>query len=215
MSWNGELQRTEDWARARAGKITASRVARIVNGTVRGWATLAAELAFETTPAYIHEEFYSKYTEHGKEYEPVAIANAQLMLGEEFEPVGFAVHPKYDFIGCSSDFLARDGTYNGEVKCPLLLEKHMLAWSQKQMPKEYYPQVQLQMAVHGVHHTLFISHYAGNKKLHPDMQTAIVEVGRDERYIEEMIKRCIEFRDYMTGQRPVTSRNNSVLPQLF
>lgn len=217
MSWNNELQRTPEWLERRRGKITASRVHRIVNGTARGWASLAAELLNEMSPDYQMQHVYAPSLENGKLYEPVAIANAQLILGEEFNPVGFETHPEYDFIGCSSDFLAREGTYNGEVKCPLTIEKHLMVRMNGQMPKEHYPQVQLQMAVHDVRDTIFISYYSGNKRLVPEMLTGITEVRRDDRYIDNMIARCLEFRRYLLGMRaedpsPLVASN---IPPLF
>jgi hypothetical protein len=201
-----------------SGKITASRVKRVVNGTPRGWASFAAELMHEQSREYVHRELHVPSIENGKIYEPVAIANAQIILGEEFEPVGFQPHPEFDWIGCSSDFLARDRVYNGEVKCPTTLEKHMAIRNTGQIPTEWWPQVQLQMVCHDVFTTLFISYWSDKSKyMPPEMRTAIVEVKRDNRYCDEMMNRCHEFRRYMLGSANVVTRgyNPDSLPNLF
>lgn len=216
MSWSNPFQRTPEWFHQRRGKLSASRIHRVISGTPRGWATLAAELAYEESAEFEQVEISTPSIDNGKIYEPVAIANAELELGEEFEPVGFVTHPEYEFLGCSSDFLARGRTYNGEVKCPLLLEKHMMVQQFRQLPKEYYPQVQCQMAVHDIRTTLFISYYSGNKKLPTSMRTAIIEVDRDDQYIEEMYRRCITFQQYRNGLQEITPvRRLTELPKLF
>jgi putative phage-type endonuclease len=214
-TWTNPFQRTPEWFNQRRGKITGSRVARVVNGTPRGWQTFAADLEAETMPDFQFDRFLSQAVELGKEYEPVAIANAELTLAEDFAPVGFVTHPEFDYIGASSDFLAYDGMVNGEVKCPSTLDKHMAVKLNQQMPREYFPQVQLQMAVHNVLQTLFISYYVGPKALPMETRLALVHVQRDDRYIREMLERCHEFQRYRTGKRLMTSREPETLPSLF
>jgi hypothetical protein len=132
--------------------------------------------------------------------------------------VGFITHPEHDWIGCSSDFLARDRTVNGEAKCPITFAKHMEVRNTLQLPKEYWPQVQLQMCCHDIRTTLFISYWADKAKyLPPEMRTVVIEVARDDRYCDEMIRRCQEFRRFMLGAANTVTRsyNPDSLPQLF
>jgi hypothetical protein len=189
-----------------------------VQGTPRGWATFAGELIHEASDEYVHQELHVASVENGKLYEPVAIANAQMLLGEEFEPIGFITHPEYDWLGCSSDFLCRDRTVNGEVKCPITFAKHMEVRNTRQLPKEYWPQVQLQMACWDVRTTIFVSYWSDKSKhLPPEMRTVPIEVSRDDRYCDHMIERCKEFRKFMLGTTEIVTRsyNPDTLPQLF
>ncbi len=209
-----QLQRTREWWVARRGKITSSRARTIINGTVRGWHSLAIELRAELlSPEPIIRDIHTHAIDHGVEYEPAAIADAELILGERFKPVGFVQHKQYDFIGCSSDFLARRRKWNGEVKCPQLAE-HMRTYMSRQLPPQYVPQVQFQMMVHDVKWTLFISHHPN--PAHWKMKTVILEIPRDDAYCERMLARCLEFKRFLDapelGRAPVIAAK---LPQYF
>lgn len=194
-----ELQRTDEWWRARRGKITSSRVARVVNGSPRGWETLARELAEEMKLDRMPERYLSADVERGRHLEPQVIANAALDFGFKPRPVGFVQHPKYPYIGASSDFLVRPGrgkkVINGEGKAPKLAV-HMTTVMNRRLPEIYKPQVQLQMEVHGADLTYFISYCPDA----PDWRwrTVKIEVERDQRYIDYMLERCHAFWRFFT-----------------
>lgn len=150
------------------------------------------ELRQDTMP----ESFRSAAMERGEEMEPATLANAALNYG--FRPilVGFKQHPTIPYLGASSDFLVRLGRsrtkfINGEGKAFATLERHMAVVMNRQLPKEYKPQVQLQMAVHGADLTYFIAHHPEA----PDwrMRTVKIEVERDQRYIDYMLEQCAAF----------------------
>lgn len=210
-----QLQRTREWWHARRGKITSSRVARVVNGTRdRGWKTLAAELAAEMTMDEMPEWRGTASMERGEDLEPATLANVALDCG--FRPilVGFKQHPTIPYLGASSDFLVRIGRskrfINGEGKAPEKLERHMRIVMNRQLPEEYRPQVQLQMEVHRADLTYFISY-------HPDapewrMRSVKIEVARDQRYIDYMLARCAAFHDFYTFNEPERSDE---IPETF
>lgn len=109
-------QGTDDWKRARLGKLSASRMHRVINGTQKGWGTLMAEMYREvTSPNQVLEEppMYSEDTEHGKAYEDAARASAELELGVDIIQVGFALHHEHKWLGASVDGLILKEDYGG------------------------------------------------------------------------------------------------------
>ena len=210
------LQRTDEWWLARRGKLTSSKVHRVLTGTPkRGWKTLAAELAAELRQDTMPDDVRAYAMARGEDMEPTTLANAALDCG--FRPilVGFKQHPTIPYIGASSDFLVRIGRsrtkfINGEAKSPLSLNRHLRIVMNRQLPSEYKPQVQLQMEVHGADLTYFITH-------HPDapdwrMRTVKIEVERDQGYIDYMLARSAAFMKFytFTDDEPVSG-----IPETF
>lgn len=211
-----ELQRTTDWWLARRGKITSSRIARVVNGRSKGWKTLASELAAELQMDTMPEWRGTRAMERGEDLEPSTLANAALDYGFRPVPCGFVQHPSIPYIGASSDFLVFEGrgknrrVINGEGKAPLILERHMAVVMNRQLPLAYKCQVQLQMEVHGAHLTYFISHHPGA----PDwrQRTVKIDVPRDQPYIDYMLERCAAFmRFYTFTDEPISKE----IPETF
>lgn len=209
------LQRTPEWYLAHRGKITSSRAHTVVYGGQRGWLSLMDLMRRELeSEEPIVRELYTDPILRGRELEGPALASAELILGEEFEQVGFIEHPTIPYIGCSSDALARDRTVNVEVKCYTKRALHLEVYNTLTMPPKHHAQVQCQMAVHNADLTLFISHFP--EMPHWKMQTVIVEVGRDQNFIDRFYESCERFMRSFRGEQPlvthVTSKN---IPQLF
>jgi predicted phage-related endonuclease len=212
-------QYTQEWWLARRGKITGSRADRVVNGTERGWITLAQELAHESLmPAPPPEEERKPGArEHGHEYEEVAIADAAIRHGFDYERPGFRQHPKLDYVGVSSDFIVADWRgrrYNGEAKCPFNPEVHRQTWMGRQLPNRYKAQVQLEMDCWGLDYTMFISYCP----MHIDHKSrgSMIIVPRDQNYIDYMLERFDKFqRTLMEYTEPSCQPVPKTLPRLF
>jgi hypothetical protein len=163
---------------------------------------LAAEVTHDTMP----ERFPNRVPpaiEWGWKYEGYAIAGYELDSGLDVVRPPFAVHPDIPQVGCTSDFLAPG--INGEVKCPHDPANHMFVVANRQIPPQYFPQVQCQMWVHGLELTHFVSY----DPRHPDWRSrsAVVPIARDEAYIRVMAERVAKFLDiFNAGQRPNTGR---------
>lgn len=208
------FQHTKEWHLARRGKLTSSRMKTIVHGGPRAWTTLIKKLQAEMASDDILEpdlDFVPAIA-HGRKYEPVARVNVELDLGTDFELVGFVTHPTYDYIGCSSDALAPDRSFNWECKCPYNVDRHRAVYQTRRMPDEHRPQVQCQMFVHNIDRTLFTSFHPGEP--HWRMRTVNVEVLLDEAYCEHMVKRCEQFMAALRGEAPVVTKSISI-PSLF
>lgn len=88
--------------------LSASRMHRVINGTMKGWQSLMAEMYRErTAPDHVmaEEPMYSEDAEHGKAFEDAARAEAELALDCEIVQVGFAKHKLHRWLGASVDGL--------------------------------------------------------------------------------------------------------------
>jgi hypothetical protein len=202
---------SEEWRKERLGIITASRIHRVTNGTPKGWLSFMQLLKTEIeNPNLVlsSEPVRTAALEHGKETEDQCKANIELDLGVELETAEFKLHPTIPYIGATSDFLCdyKGFRWNGEIKCPIKLENHVEVLTQKRVPNKYVPQVQCQMAVHGLDRTLFASYY--HDMPDPSMRLVVIEVSIDRDYQQMMLSRCEKFWDDFLEFR----RNGGVLP---
>ena len=204
-----ELQRTQDWFTERAGRITASRIGDVLafspsgvylSGKKKGQAKEVKPLKARTD--YVHQLAAERITgraknqvradalEWGKEWEPVAKNRYEEERGVLVRDVGFLVHPRYDFIGASADFLVgKDG--GGEIKCPKDQEVH-LATLHRGLPVEHVEQIQGGLWVTGRQWWDFVSfhpYFPGAKSIY------IQRVERDEAYISQMESACLSLED--------------------
>lgn len=206
-------QHTEEWWLARRGRITGSRMHIIMDSGARAWKTFADKLRLEAVAGYTPEPDLEHVAAiaHGRTYEPRARSNAELALDLEFELPGFREHPAFRYIGCSADACTDTGV-PVEIKCPLVLEKHMEVYRTQQMPAEHKPQVQCEIAVYGVTEALFVSYHPIAP--HWKMRTVVLRVPRDEAYIDEMYRRCKDFMAAIRENRS-PSAPRAAIPKLF
>lgn len=143
-----QLQKTDEWFSARKGKITASNVGAILGlspyrtkddvmrDMVRDW--FGAEKEFKGNAA----------TEYGNEHEKDALAALEAERDALVVSTGFHVHPEFAWLGASPDGFM--GEHVVEVKCPY--KKEMFNLDSR---KDYWAQVQIQMACCGKSSALF------------------------------------------------------------
>lgn len=102
-------QGSEDWLRARAGSLTASRMADALaknrQGTGPGITRLnyQAELICERLNGFAYEGFQNFYMDRGKEEEDGAVVAYELMVGVEAQQIGFVQHSAIRNFGASPD----------------------------------------------------------------------------------------------------------------
>jgi putative phage-type endonuclease len=120
---NEHEQRSDEWFKARLGKVTASRIGDIL-ATIRNgnWAAsrknYAAQLVTERlSPENLPEPFDNEYMQWGREQEEPAVAAFTARTGVEVVPTGFVDHPDIPNAGASPDGLIGDDCVV-EVKCP-------------------------------------------------------------------------------------------------
>lgn len=107
-------QRSEDWYQARAGKITGSNFSAALGlNPYKSRQALWRELTGRAEP-----QASNSFTKWGTDNEPIACDWYEAETGNIVRPIGFVVHPRYDFIGVSPDgLIGNDGGI--EIKCPV------------------------------------------------------------------------------------------------
>lgn len=211
------LQHNREWWLARRGKLTASRIARVVHGTMKGWHSFMDELEAETLMPTMPDRFphgAPRAIQWGWDQEAMARASYEMDTLEEVSCVGFAQHPTIAQLGASSDFIVPALRINGEIKSPYTQSNHLRVVMNRQIPAEYLPQVQCQMWCHGFETTHFVSY----DPRHPDWRSrkAVVAVNIDPSYIEIMGNRIADFLLlYNAGRRPRDVGRPLTIPKLF
>jgi predicted phage-related endonuclease len=205
-----DAQRSEEWFSARVGRITASRMCDVMAFTVgegfyksgprKGQPKVATPLKARTD--YIVQLAAERLTgnakalvsagplDWGKQWEPIARAEYENRTGVLVQEAGFIVHPEYNFIGASADFLvAADG--GGEMKCPFNQEVH-LQTLERGLPDEHIEQIQGGLWVTNRQWWDFVSfHHA----FPPHLQLYVQRVPRDDAYIAKLADACLSLND--------------------
>lgn len=208
MSVANPNQHTDEWWLARRGKITASRMRIVMDGGVRAWQTLADRLSAERLMEGMPKEpeVFAPALKHGIRWEPIARTNAELHLDADFALCGFVPHPTFDFIGASPD-----GRWYGrpvEVKCPYNLQKHMEVYRTQEMPAEHMPQVQCQIEVCEADSGIFVSY--SPEPHHWKMRCVVLQIMRDQSYIDQMLDRCQQFKAHVMDHEPLVRSLSTV-----
>lgn len=151
-------QKTAAWLQARCGRITASRVAEVMNylkqtkaeaetGARREGAdrrNYRMELLAERLTLIPAEHYVSKFMEFGSEYEDDARRAYELKAEVMVDQTGFIGHPKIHYAGSSPDgLIGADGGL--ELKVPKT-ETHLGYLFAGGVPEEYQPQMYFNMA---------------------------------------------------------------------
>lgn len=132
------------WLAARAGRITASRMADCLAYTKKGEETqkradYRIELASERLSGLATDKYVTFTMKEGTRLEPEARTEYELQRDVMLDRIGFALHPSMDFSGASPDGLvSNDGGV--EIKCPTRTThvEYLLAGV---VPPEYEPQM--------------------------------------------------------------------------
>ncbi|WP_447898025.1 lambda exonuclease family protein [Stenotrophomonas sepilia] len=198
-------QRSDEWFAARAGRITASRMNDVMVERERGefksgprkgqqkpqpkaLTDYAHQLAAERLTLRPRKQVKAAALAWGQTVEPAAVAAYQAETGVIVTPAEFILHPKYDFIGASPDFLVGDDG-GGEIKSPESSEVH-LETLLTGLPPEHIEQIQGGLWVTGRKWWDFVS-------FHPDFPEShriyIQRVPRDDEYIERLESACLQM----------------------
>lgn len=185
-------QRTEEWYKARLGKVTASRVADVLAKTKTGVSASRAnyltELVVERLTGQQAEFYTNDAMQWGTDTEPQARmayeAHKNVLVDEE----GFIDHPSISNFGCSPDgLISNDGLI--EIKCPNS-KTHIDTLLSGKAPSKYIPQMQTQMAVTGRQYCDFVSF---DPRLPEDLQLFVIRVERDDEYISKLEEEVSAF----------------------
>jgi putative phage-type endonuclease len=147
-------QGTREWFEARAGKVTASRIADVMNFLKRSGEEGAdrraykAQIIVETiTGEPTMEGYLSPYMQWGTEHEDAARSAYELRGGALVDQVGLVDHPTIPRAAASPDgYVGDDGLL--EIKCPKT-ETHIGYLLADVVPSDYLPQMYFQLACTG------------------------------------------------------------------
>jgi hypothetical protein len=134
-------------------------------------------------------DYTSTAMQWGIDHEEDARTAVEFSRGGVTELAGFVTHPMIDGVGCSPDGYDGEGVL--EIKCPYTLREHVRTLVTRQVPKQYWPQVQGEMWVCEKQRATFAS-------FHPSFperfRLVTVNVDRDQKYIDELETRVIAFQ---------------------
>lgn len=189
-----DLQRTEAWLAARAGKVTASNLWKVVTRLKSGKycaerETHKGELVCERLTGTTTERFVSYAMRWGTEHEEEHRRALVVYGGRPISPAGFVDHPSIPMAGASPDgFIDEDGLWEG--KCPNTTT-HIATLLGEPPNDKYIYQMQWQMACTGKQWALFTSY---DPRLPGSMQLSTpIRVDRDDALIAEMEREVKAF----------------------
>ncbi len=197
-------QRTDEWFKARLGKVTASKIHDIMIKTKVGESTYKTkyrmQLVTERLTGKVVPIFMNNAMAHGVEYEDEAktcYANhRKLLVGTDVRDVGMIDHPSIDMCGASPDGLVGDDGLI-EIKCPQPMT-HTTTLETGEIHKRYMHQMMWQMSCVGDHIKWcdFVSYHPD---FPDDLKLFIKRVPRDNELIarlEEEVSTFVQEVEY-------------------
>lgn len=201
--WVECLQGTDEWRKARLGKVTASKIDDVFKKGRTGESfgkvaeQYALELIAEDLTGKPADEIKAKPLEWGNKNEPGARATYALRSGAVCDEVGFATSLENIHLGCSADGLIGDeGTL--EIKCPWNTTVHLKNLRAGEVPKEYMYQIQTQLLVMQLDFADFVSY---DPRCPAKYRMMTKRVNRDEKMIEAIRERVDLFLGLKTTMR--------------
>lgn len=185
-------QRTDEWFKARLGKVTASKIsdvlAKIRTGEAAVRRNYKMQLATERLTGQKTDSYINQAMQDGIDREDTAREIFEIVRDIKVEQVGFIDHPTIEMAGASPDGLLPD---NGvlEIKCPVETT-HTTNLLERKLPSRYVSQVQWQMACTGAEYANFVSY---NPNFEPKLQLIYLDVERDNEYIEMLEEEVSTF----------------------
>jgi len=185
-------QRSEEWFKARLGKVTASRVAdilaKIKSGESASRRNYKIQLVSERLTGEKQETYINQAMQDGIDREFYARERYVQQHGE-VEEVGFIQHPTLE-AGASPDGLVGDDGLI-EIKCPLGTT-HTETLMTQEVPSKYIPQIQFQLLCTGRKWCDFISY---NPMFPEHLQLFVKRVDADPVYQKELEVEVGKFLD--------------------
>ena len=192
-------QKSEEWFKARLGKVTASRVADVLAKTKTGYSAsrdnYMAQLVVERMTNTQAESFTNAAMQWGTDQEPFARAAYEVSQNVMVEETGLVDHPTIPMAGASPDgLIGEDGLV--EIKCPNTAT-HIDTLLTQTVPGKYITQMQFQMACTGRQWCDFVSF---DPRMPAKAQLFVKRVMRDEAFIKEIETEIKKFLAEVTAK---------------
>ena len=206
-------QGSAEWLEVRRGKITASRIADVMDFLKKGGEGASrrnyrTELLAERLTGRGEDHYVSPEMEWGTEFEPLARAAYEIAQDVMVDQVGFALHPDFDFAGSSPDGLVGDNGYV-EFKCPKTTTH--LKWMQAGIvPEEHQEQCLFNMRCAERGWADFVSY---DPRLPDGLRIFVVRMDRDEERIARIDEEVARFNEEVEAVRVQLSSRIIVTPE--
>ncbi len=183
-------QRTSEWFTARAGFVSASRMAGVMvkKADAKTRDTLMAELIAERLTGHPVESFDSFAMRRGTDMEPIARSWYESQRDIMVHEVGFIKHPTIPYFGASPDGLVGDDGLI-EIKCPNTTT-HINTLLRGSYDETYKLQIQTQLACTGRQWCDFVTY---DDRLTSNLCGGIFRVHRDHSLIHEIECAVVAF----------------------
>jgi putative phage-type endonuclease len=186
------IQGSDEWFKARMGKVTASRVADILAKTKTGYSTSRGnylmELALQRITGTIDKGFTNDAMAWGTATEPQARMAYETHTGVFVDEIGFVDHPKIEWFGASPDGLVGE-TGLVEIKCPNS-NTHWQTVKTKKIPEKYVLQMFTQISCTGRDWCDFVSF---DPRMPERSRLFIARLFREDEKILELENAVVEF----------------------
>lgn len=187
-------QRSDDWKKARCGRLTASRakdvIAKIQKGEAAARRDYRMQLVLERLTGEPQDSGYvNADMQWGIDTEPKAFAAYEAVTGRMADRCGFVAHDTH-MVGCSPDGVLDDFAGIVELKCP----KSATHWGylrDGKVPPEHLAQMTHALWVTGAQYCDFLSF--DPRFQHDTMRTFYVRVERDETVIQVYEQQALAF----------------------
>jgi putative phage-type endonuclease len=186
-------QGTAEWLNARRGKITASRIADVMDFLKKGGEGASRrnyriELMAERLTGRSEDHYVTPEMAWGSEYESRARAAYEVSAGVMVDQVGFVLHPIFDYAGASPDSLVgEDGGL--EIKCPKT-STHLKWMMAGEVPEEHQGQMYWNMLCCEREWWDFVSY---DPRLPRGLQIFTKRLERDEARINQIEEAVVAF----------------------
>jgi len=186
------MQQTEEWFKARLGKVTASRVSDVIAKTKSGYSASRAkymtQLILERITGERAESYSNAAMEWGIEQEAFARAAYEAHANVLVDQCGSFDHPSIPMSSASPDGLVeQDGLV--EIKNPMS-HTHLETLLTKTVNGDYVTQMQWQMACTGRKWCDFVSY---DSRMPEHLRLFVKRVERDDETIAELEKEVSKF----------------------
>ena len=186
------MQQTEEWFKARLGKVTASRVSDVIAKTKSGYSASRAkymtQLILERITGERAESYSNAAMEWGVEQEAFARAAYEAHANVLVDQCGSFDHPSIPMSSASPDGLVeQDGLV--EIKNPMS-HTHLETLLTKTVNGDYVTQMQWQMACTGRKWCDFVSY---DSRMPEHLRLFVKRVERDDETIAELEKEVSKF----------------------
>ena len=181
------VQGSEEWVKQRLGKVTASVIHKVYSDKLTATKkNLMRSLALERVSGSRMSNIKTVDMARGLAIEPLARKAYEIATQQKVSLVGFISHPDIKNAGASPDGLIGEKGFI-EIKC-LNIRNHNQIIKNKKIPKQYYYQMQFQLACSQREWGDFVAY-------HPEADESlyIERVAPEHNIIQELQSKVINF----------------------